>query len=185
MRVVKMLQMSHPTTHSYLDKYFAAFDEDAAQADIDQVAAEVDEKQAAFDLAEAELRHARDLLESKRAGLEAWRAWKAATTGTTTAPVEPAIENGDSPTSRRSLAALIGSHPGDHEWTIPSVADALGLGHDAHHAIGVSLSRMARAGEIFRRRKGVYTKLPPEPVRGDEGGNREVRLAPGSQFGTG
>ena len=96
--------------------------------------------------------------------------------------------NGTSRTSRRAISDLIYGGDDEAEWTIGSVADALGLGEDTHHAIGVpSLAALAVNCErpSLRRRKGVYTKLPPATVTAGAGEERGGLLESGSQEGPG
>lgn len=66
---------------------------------------------------------------------------------------------------REAIRALMAEMPEIEEWTIPFVLSELAArgwaDPDDDHAVQVSLSRMARSGELLRPRKGVYT-LPPD-----------------------
>jgi hypothetical protein len=74
--------------------------------------------------------------------------------------------NGSAPNrGREAVLRLFSEFPPDREWTIAEVVSALATrgwaGPDDHHAVSVSLSRLARAGNVRRLRKGVYQAQEP------------------------
>jgi hypothetical protein len=181
---------------NYLDTHYAGFDAERAKAARDDAATRVAAEKAARDRAEDALRRAEKKLQAHQQALDGYWTWRALRDGGESnngdAPRETPIAtptrpngNAEAPTGRKAILTLIEDDPDGKEWSIPSIARTLGLGHDAHHAIGVSLSRLARGGLIERPRKGTYTKLAPYPVATGEGAEREMRLAVGSRHGAG
>jgi predicted phage tail protein len=164
---------------TYLDTHFSNFDAPKVAEEL-RVATQTAQR------AEREWQEARRAVAALQATMDAFHAWQASH-----ARIEVGIaaersnagristSNGESQTGRKSILALIEGGSDRREWTIPSVADALGLGQAAHHAIGVTLSRLARDGTISRPRKGVYTKLAPERIGPQEGAGPENRLEVG------
>jgi len=158
---------------TYLDNFYGQFDVEAVQRQIDE--------------ARDQVRGAQERLNAAEASMAAYQAWQAVRTddsassnGRHTAgsvpdasPLRPVTSRDLPPTGRRALLALIDATPG-RTWSIPSVAGTLGLSHEAHHAIGVSLSRLAREGKIARPSKGVYTKLAASADAAPRRENREM-----------
>jgi hypothetical protein len=75
--------------------------------------------------------------------------------------------NGRRPSrGREAVMYLMNDHPPEREWTIREVVRelaALDLAKpDDEHAVSVSLSRLFRAGKVYRPRKGVYTLTAPD-----------------------
>ena len=82
------------------------------------------------------------------------------------AKTQPA-PNGRKPArGREAVMYLLKENPPEREWTISEVVRALadyGLAEpDDDHAVSVSLSRLFRAGKVYRPRKGVYTLTAPD-----------------------
>jgi AcrR family transcriptional regulator len=77
--------------------------------------------------------------------------------------------NGRTPArGREAVMALLNQHPPEREWAIAEVvkelADRGWAKPDDDHAVSVSLSRLFRAGKVYRPRKGVYTLAPPTEI---------------------
>lgn len=191
-------------TMSYLDSFYSNFDVAAAMAEKRAAEDKFAEARAEKEAADAKMRDAAaraSMAETAITGYVTWQETQndegkgANGAGTDISAVAIANEGGpavitgapggsNSPTGRASVHALIDSGPDDATWTIPSLAEALDVGQEFHHAIGVSLQRLTRDGKIARVRKGVYTKLPSEPVAPGAEEGREMRLN-GSQEGPG
>jgi hypothetical protein len=183
---------------SYLDEHYSNFNVALAMADRQDAEMRASRARKARDDADAELREAEVEAETIQRTIDAYNAWRASRELDELPADQPRVgqpaviqHNGTSLTSRASILELIEGGPDEREWTIPSVAEALGLGEEAHHAIGVSLSRMTRiwngeSPKLARRRRGVYTKLPSETVPAGTGEDREVSVEDdGSQGGPG
>jgi hypothetical protein len=170
----------------YLETFFAGFDEArAAKAVAD---------------ADAEALKAAAHAHSQRQVLDAYRAWKRTQDGDNTEAAttrsESAIDhiiiqaipskNGDtqSPTGRDAVRSVFLDDAADQEWTIPLVAEALGLGTEYHKRIGITLQRLVKDGVVVRPRKGRY-KLPTETVAAGSVEEREAVSENGSQNGSG
>lgn len=163
------------TTHhtGFLDKVFAGFDEREALEARKRCLERMEKAQTAVEFAMQQADHSQRELSAINETILAWERWS----GQRLTPVTPVTEadhgtNGSGGTGgRAAIRKLFAEHFPDTEWTTPTVAEAMGLGKEHHHAIQVHLSRMARDGELLRPRKGVYT-LPPEgrTPEGEEGG---------------
>ncbi len=129
--------------------------------------------------------------------LEAWRAyhgvsdqergdgkWVIAPMVIAHGAVPSGLGTAASPTGRQSMRDLMAEHDPATEWTIPVIAGFLELDESAHDAIGQSLARMARDGEIFRPRRGVYKLRPPE-LPGSDQGTEKAQSGADSQDGPG
>ena len=139
---------------SFLDTLFADFDEKAARRELDQ---------------------ARRQVQSIQELLTAWERWSesdpangAVQKGTPKAPPSSSKSNngGRGRASRVVIMQLIRRHGAQAEWTTKDVREGLGLGEEADHGIQISLSRLFRANELERPRKGVY-KLPQNRANGE------------------
>jgi hypothetical protein len=195
------------STMSYLDTLYSNFDIAAAMDEKREAEKRAAEARDERDAADVKMRKAIRRANMAEAAIAGFRAWQEAQGGGATdkaaasdtradSAVESAILRGGSqvatgapggsksPTGRASVNALIDNGPDDAAWTIPSMAEALGVGPEAHHAIGVSAQRLARDGKIARPRKGTYTKLPSATVTPAAEEGREMRLN-GSQEGPG
>jgi hypothetical protein len=183
---------AQPATMSYLDTLYSNIDVAAINAELRSGQALMAEGNAEMRRGEAKVNEGRRKTASAEATLAAYRAWQIAS-GQISEDDEPlpradrpgALGGSHSPTGRASVLALIENGADTAEWTIPTLADALGVGPESHHAIGVSVQRLARDARIRRVRKGFYTKLlsPNDSPGGEE--EREMRLSAVSQFGTG
>jgi hypothetical protein len=195
------------STMSYLDTLYSNFDIAAAMDEKRTADERAAEARAEKDAAEAKMREAIRRANMAEAAIAGYRTWQetqsgeakdtdtanAGSIGTAEASVSASGAlasagtpgGSNSPTGRASVHALIEGGADGVMWTIPSMADALGVGPESHHAIGVSAQRLTRDGKIARVRKGAYVKLPSATVgaAAEEGG--EMRLNGGSQDGPG
>lgn len=178
---------SHPTNE--IDRWLASLNERRVADELEQMEQRVSEleeriKADTGELGDLRLRIAksRNALAIKRAlvGREKPTTWSTMLTmlaaATTASKGEGAL---DAPSrGREAVRALMKERPDVAEWTIGTVLSELvsrgWADPDDSHAVGVSLSRMARAGELERLRKGIY-RLP----RSDETESElDLRLGP-------
>jgi hypothetical protein len=172
--------------NEFLQILYSGFDEAAAEAQLADTERVVEGALVARAEADRVLQKAERERDAAQAALDAYHAWKATLNGhDTTVRRDDASHvifqakhhpNEQTPTGRRSILMAIEEGRDEREWTIPSIAAHFGLGPESHHAIGVSVSRLKRDGQIDRPRKGVYTKLAPKAVAAAEGAEREMEL---------
>lgn len=169
----------------------------------DQLFSDFDERRAMADLARAEdaVAKANAVAQSRRQLLRAYEAWKDAQTSAESNPAEIAVQaqassaataivttpptsDATPPTGRDAVRGVFLAGPQDIEWTIPGIADVLGLGPDYHTRIGTTLQRLVSDGAVIRPRKGRY-KLPPATVTAGAREEREAGSENGSRNGSG
>jgi hypothetical protein len=161
----------------YFDSFYETFDEAAAREELLRL--------------HEEARRANERVAAAEAAIAAYTSWKDTRNGGSAArsarvaadlviesdqgPVMVEFKSNESPTSRNNILSLIDSGADDDRWTIPRVAKTLGLGPDAHHKIGVALSRLARGNKVRRSSTGIYMKLLPASVATEAGEEGEAR----------
>lgn len=186
-------QLSPGDQPSLFDRLFARIERAAVEDAVREAEQRVaDAEQARRDADEAAVAAQADLVLAMRT-LSAWLAYNGVPDqgqgggDATVARNQPPARLGTSasPTGRQSMRALLAQHDPGAEWTIPSIARMLGLDESSHDAIGQSLARMVRDGEIFRPRRGVYTKLRPPELPGSESGSGRQSQGPTPREGLG
>lgn len=151
-----------------LDRWLSLLDEGRLAADVRRKEQEADELEARLRAEAAELHRLRDEIRKAHLALEFRRELMPTPVDGNGAPRPAAQEESESPApprGREAIRRLLAERPDVLQWTIPTVLTELvsrGWAQpDDEHAVGVSLSRMARAKELHRPRKGVY-ELPRE-----------------------
>ena len=156
--------MSTDTYQTEADRWVASLDEAEIRAEAEALEAREQELVRRQVLIQSELARVQERLQ-KVTALVRFKAWwspppetESATETEEGVSAEPAPARG-----RASVRALMKVMPEVESWTIPKVlAELVERGwadKGDEHAVGVSLSRMARAGELVRVAKGVY-QLP-------------------------
>lgn len=145
---------------SFLDKVFASFDEREAVQERDRALERMQKAEAEVNLAMSQLEDAQREFVTINETITAWERWSGQSLTPEEAEVSHTGNGGEGTGGRAAIRTLLAAHSRHREWTTPSVAEAMGLGKEHHHAIQVHLSRMARDGELLRPRKGVYRLLP-------------------------
>lgn len=155
---------TYPTT-KFLDKVFSSFNAQLAVKERERAAELLDQRKRELTHAGERYNEAVQSYTAITEMINAWERWSGQS-------VSPEPENGqrEGTGGRAAIRKLLSEHPPDREWTIPEVAEALGLSKQQHHAIQVHLSRMARDNELVRPRKGVYRLPPTELGSGEERG---------------
>jgi hypothetical protein len=162
---------------SFLDRVFANFDEQEALEDYARAEREMHDANTGLKAAVEKAEKARHDFIVIEETVDAWERWSGRKIRATAEAEHQA--NGGGTGGRAAIRELLRQHSPDKEWTIPTVADAMGLAKEHHHAIQVHLGRMARDGELQRPRKGVYRLPSADHGSAGEGENQGLRRATG------
>jgi hypothetical protein len=144
---------------SFLDTLYADFNEKTARAELDNALRQVQSMKDAL-AAYQQWKEGRSESSNGSDGAGASQAPKSS-------PAGSASSNGRrGRASRVIIMQLIRREGPAVEWTTKAIREGLGLDEDADHGIQISLSRLFRANELERPRKGVY-RLPRDRASDD------------------